>query len=114
MEGFRTRSPATNPVAPAELLPDEVIENWANVVTFFPYVTSIRTKTHTVSVGYPAPQRDWRTIRGWPFGISEVAKPVLSLPTCHKSMCERCLKAEREEARMCARASVLGVGEDAR
>ena len=48
---------------------------------------------------------------GWAFGISDVAKPVLSLPACHKSICKKCLKAEREEAKMRAESRVLEVGD---
>ena len=98
------------PIADAEA----VTANRSTIEALFPYVSSIKTRTPKVSIGYPKPPRDWRTVRGWAFGVSDVARPVLSLPTCHKSICERCLKAEREEARMRAEASVLEVGEDAR
>ena len=84
------------------------------VDAYFPFVNNIRSRTHKASVGYPEPPRDWRTVCGWRFGVSEVARPVLSLPACHKTICERSLKAEREQARMRAETKVLEVGEDAR
>ena len=80
--------------------------------TVFPYVVSIRDKTHKVDIGYPEEPRDWRTVCGWAFGMSVKAKPVLSLPACHE-MCEKCFP-ERKYAIKRGRAKVLEVGEDAR
>ena len=101
-------------VAPAEPIAEAVPANWATIGAFFPYVNSIRSRTHKVSIGYPEPPRAWRTVCGWAFGVSDVARPVLSSPACHKSICERCLKAEREQAKMRAKSSVLEVKEDTR
>ena len=69
---------------------DTVPECWEARQTYLPYVVSIREKTHKVAVGYPQEPRGWRMECGWAFGVSIKAKPVLSLPACHKMICEKC------------------------
>ena len=73
----------TTPAAPVASPRDAVPECWETKKAYFPYVVSIREKTHKVAVGYPQQPRDWRTECGWAFGVSINAKPVLSLPDCH-------------------------------
>ena len=101
--------PAT-PVAEAEALDDDILPNWAAVDAAFPSVSSIREKCHLVTIGYPAHPRDWHTKCGWPFGLSDVAHPVLSLPVCHKSICDRCLRYGKEAAKALAESRVREVG----
>ena len=56
---------------------------------------SDREELEVVSIGYPVVPRGWRTACGLAFGVPVKAKPVLSLPACHKMMCDKCLRAER-------------------
>ena len=91
---------------PAGAVPD----CWEARQTHFPYVVSIRKKTHRVAVGYPAEPRGWRSECGWAFGMSIKAKPALSFPACHKMICEKCFGAERKHARKRAGAKELYVG----
>ena len=100
--------------APVDTPTDAVPECWEARRTVFPYVVSIRDKTHKVDIGYPEEPRGWRTVCGWAFGMSVKAKPVLSLPACHEMMCEKCFGAERKHAIKRDRANVLEVGKDAR
>ena len=83
---------------------------WDRIDTAFTYVISVRSKCHKVAVGYPQHPREWRSCCGWAFGIADVARPVLSLPACHKLICERCLPVEREAARSESAANVREVG----
>ena len=97
-------------VEPAPVPDDEVPKHWDGVNRSFPYVSSIRGRCHQVAVGHPEPPWNWVTRCGWPFGISDVARPVYKLPTCYKLMCERCLRVERGAARGGAESLVLEVG----
>ena len=83
---------------------------WEDVNYVFPYVASVRDRVHAVAVGYPENPRTWRTKCGWPFGIACVARPVLSLPACHKLLCDRCLKMEKEAAKGRAEAMIRETG----
>ena len=100
-------------ISPASVTVDDVPAHWASVVCWFPFVSSTRAKVHRVVVGYPENPRHWRSECGWQFGISEVAHPVLRLPECHKAMCDRCFKAEKEAAKAVAEQRVREVGVDA-
>ena len=103
----------SNQVEQANLPTDEVPDHWKKVVRWFLYVSSIRSKVHRVAVGYPEHPRHWRAYCGWQFGISDVAEPVRKLPACHKAICDRCFKAEKEKARAVARVRVSEVRVDA-
>ena len=92
---------------------EDVPAHWASVESAFPYVSSIRAKIHRVAVGYPENTRRWRTDCGCQFGISKGQRAVLSLPACHKTICDRCFKAEKEVAKTEAEVRVREVGADA-
>ena len=79
----------------------------------FPFVKSIRATSHKVVVGYPEHPRRWPAKCGWQFGLADVAWPIMELPTCHKAICDRCFKAEKEAARAVAEVRVREVGVDA-
>ena len=93
----------------AEIVPTTM----ASVDYYFPFVRSIRATCHKVVVGYPEHPRHWRAECGWQFGFSEVARPLMELPTCHKAICDRCFKAEKEAAKAVAEQRVREVGVDA-
>ena len=97
-------------VGPAPVPDDEVPKHWDDVNRSFPYVSRIRGRCHQVAVGHPEPPWNWVTRCGWPFGISDVARPVYKMPTYYKQMCERCLNVERGAARKGALSLVLEVG----
>ena len=97
-------------VAPVDTADVEIPAIWDDVRAAFPYVLSDRSKCHKVVVGYPAHPSTWRTQCGWPFGLAEVATPALSLPACHKSICERCCKVEKAAVKASAESRVLEVG----
>ena len=61
-----------------------------------------------VALGYPENPRLWVTVCGWPFGASE--HPAGSLPPFYKAYCEKCLRAEREQAKAVARVCVIEDG----
>ena len=90
------------PVAPAGVVDEVIPPNWDGIDSAFQYVTSVRGKCHSVQVGYPAHPCTWCTICGWRLGSSDVAQPVLSLPVCHKPICDRCLRNEKEVAKALA------------
>ena len=98
------------PVEPLGELLDDVPPCWDSIDAAFPFVLSIRDKCHRVEVGYPNHPSTWRSKCGWAFGFSDVARPVLSLPTCHKSICDRCCKRERAAAIAVAESKVGEVG----
>ena len=75
-----------------------------------PYVISCYGRYHAVSVGYPENPHLWVTACGWPFGASDSAKPAGSLPTLYKAYCEKCLRAEREEAKAKTKVRVVEDG----
>ena len=101
----------SDPSEPAIVLVDEVPDKWtAGVKASFPYGVSARKKFHRVLVGYPDHPGTWRTKCGWPFGFSAVATPAHKLPAHHKSICERCCKAERAAALAVAVSRVHEVG----
>ena len=107
---FLIVSPPPVPV-PAVISPEASVPAvWDRIDTAFAYVISVRSKCHKVAVGYPQHPREWRSCCGWAFGIADVARPVLSLPACHKLICERCLPVEREAARAESAANVREVG----
>ena len=85
----------------------------ASVDYYFPYVKSIRATCHKVVVGYPEHPCHWRAKCGWQFGFADVARPLMELPTCHKAICDRCFKAEKEAAKAVAEQRVCEVGVDA-
>ena len=97
-------------VEPAPVPAEEASAQWSHVDGFFPFVMSSHNRCHKVVVGYPEPPWNWNTKCGWPFGISDDARPVHKLPACHKQICERCLRAEREAARTGTESKVLEVG----
>ena len=99
-------------VVPALPTSDEAQAQWLAVGHVFPYVSSIRDKVHRVVVGYPEHPRLWHAPCSWPFGLSDVAHPVVSLPVCHLSMCDRCFKVERRVAKVAAELRVSEVGVD--
>ena len=66
-----------------------------------------------VEVRYPEAPRHWRYEGGWQFGMSEVARPVLKTPACHKASGDRYFKAEKEEARAVAEVRMSEVRVDA-
>ena len=99
------------PATPAVVDPIAVVPQECKDINFvFPYVLSIRNRCHVVATGYPDNPRDWRTKCGWPFGVSHVARPALSLPECHKMLCEISLKAEKEAAKERAESKVREIG----
>ena len=53
------QAPDTPAVPPTGAVP----ERWRTVDAYFSFVSSIRSRTHKVTVGYPEPPRDWRTVR---------------------------------------------------
>ena len=105
----RSNVPASA-VAPVDTAQSDVPIDWTPVRAAFPYVFSDREKCHRVSVGYPDHPRAWKTHCGWPFGIADVATPGRKLPACHKSICERCLKAEHEAVKAAAESRVREAG----
>ena len=88
----------------------EVLQELDDVTSSIPYVLSMRDKHHMVAIGYPDDPRAWRTKSGWFFGLSSVARPVHDLPTCHKLICDRCLGAERDAAKLRAESRVCEAG----
>ena len=98
------------PVEPVGELLDEVPPSWNSIDTAFPFVFSTRDKCHRVEVGYPNHPSTWRSKCGWTFGFSDVARPVLSLPACHKSICDRCCRKERAATKELAESKVREVG----
>ena len=68
-------------------------------------------KIHKVVVGPPSSHLLWRTWCGWHFGGSEGARPVHTLPSSFKLICERCNPIVREAAREVAIAAVTETGE---
>ena len=68
-------------------------------------------KIHKVVVGPPESHLLWRTFCGWHFGGSEGAKPLFSLPSSFKLICERCNPIVRVAAREVAIAAVTEPGE---
>ena len=113
---WRAEMHASIPAVPAEpvVVPEgEVPDVWTDIVSAFPFIVSYNKKCHKVLVGYPEHPSLWRSKCGWPFGYSDVAKPAHKLPAYHKSMCERCCKAERVAAMASAESRVREVGGDA-
>ena len=106
-----TAAPLEN-VTPAVPPPDDIPDHWLAVAQAFPYVSSAFDKVHRVVVGYPEHPRLWRTQCGWPFGLSDVAVPAVSMPRGHVSMCERCFRVERRVAKAEAAIRVSEVGVD--
>ena len=112
LRGIVTVAAPLECVAPAVPAPDDILEHWLAVAQIFPYVSSAFDKVHRVVVGYPEHPRLWRTRCGWPFGMSEVAVPAVSMPRCHLAMCEPCCKVERGVAKAEAAIRVSEVGVD--
>jgi hypothetical protein len=71
-----------------------------------PYILSKYGRYHVVVLGYPENPRHWVTACGWRFGASLGASPIASLPGFYKAYCERCLTAEREQAKAAAKVLV--------
>ena len=70
---------------------------------------------HSIAVGYSSHSSNWHNESGSAVGYSDESRRVLKvLPACHKSMCARCLEAEREDAKMRPESKVLELGEVAR
>ena len=86
---------------------------WDAQSAYFPYVINGKRKCHAVAVGYPEHPRTWKTKCGWPFVLAEEAVPTTTLPECYKSLCEKCLGAEREAARANTVSRVGEVGVEA-
>ena len=97
---------ATSEAAPAPLPPVKAVVAQPVVGECLPYVISQYGRYHTVAVGYPENPRLWVTGCGWPFGASHDARPAGVLPPFYKAYCERCLTAEREQAKAAAQALV--------
>ena len=102
---------AASAVDPAPVPPLDAIAIQPGTRDTHPYVVSKYGRYHVVAVGYPENPRLWATACGWGFGASKEARPAGALPTFYKAYCERCLTAEREQAKAAARTRVSEDGQ---
>ena len=67
-------------------------------------------RVHVVKLGPPAAPYQWMTACGWRYGCSARSRPIDTLPTSFKLLCDRCLGPERMAARAVAIAAVTETG----